>query len=526
MKKPEKRDLLIAAEIVFIFLGGILETLFKYKTLENSSLHMLILLGSTLCFMSFVFLFAFYIIDRILKMRGLNVNYAVTVGLIAAFLVPVHSFMYINDNPVLPVHSLWLELKDITSKPADIGVNNASIVVTQHSYRGSKTVKTYFEYEYNGTKYRVPTTDDTLSLARTLGMGNYEVTEKMQLTVYPNTGIVTDIVSPVLGGASTEPVIKKYGMPYTLFVNGENADYEVSAPYKEKGFELTENFVPAAYALYTYNEYRPKIKSFIDGKINLPTVDGSYKIVLVNSKGNELSNTVAVNIKNGAVESDNNADPDKSSDGRFSEGRYVSGNDRFNMTYDEKTGKYTAIVTPMALGTSYDKAVIPSVKVTGDENIASDIYVGLAGSALFDAGAKGYLGEAYNITSTKATSVKLTFTYDKEYLADKINENFRPAIYCLYHHINTAGSYPRVDEDYSPVPDQIWEGNTVTATITGLDSDYIYMLIDEYEFLHWQEEYAEYWRKFKEEDPEKFERMKKSQEEINEKIRNNEYFDK
>ena len=64
-------------------------------------------------------------------------------------------------------------------------------------------------------------------------------------------------------------------------------------------------------------------------------------------------------------------------------------------------------------------------------------------------------------------------------MANSIGDEFKPAIYCLYDHM-----------DYYPLPDQVWEDNTVSATITDFDTDHIYMLIDENVYLQWQEEYS------------------------------------
>ena len=70
--------------------------------------------------------------------------------------------------------------------------------------------------------------------------------------------------------------------------------------------------------------------------------------------------------------------------------------------------------------------------------------------------------------------------------------------------------------DYYPLPDQVWEDNTVSATITDFDTDHIYMLIDENVYLQWQEEYTDFWRQYEEEHPGELERMMRNQEELDE----------
>ena len=184
MKKPSKKEQCIVAALIFSVIGNILEAVFKYCALANNSAYILILFGSTLCNMLFVFAVTFYIVLAVCSITGLDLKAVPAVGFAAACLLPLPTLMEHNDRPVLPIHALWLELSDAMSKPTDLSVQNAYIAVVQHSYRGKKSVRTFFEYEYNGKKYRVPATKEFLSLARDVGMDNYEKADNIQIDEY------------------------------------------------------------------------------------------------------------------------------------------------------------------------------------------------------------------------------------------------------------------------------------------------------------------------------------------------------
>ena len=175
-------------------------------------------------------------------------------------------------------------------------------------------------------------------------------------------------------------------------------------------------------------------------------------------------------------------------------------NEKTDMIPDTITDMVT--ITPMDLGSRYDEAVVPAVTVKRD-NDGVDLDIQLSYDPNFNENAVGYLGNAYYIISSQLQEARLTFTYDESLLKNRIGDGFTPTIYCMHN-----------QTDYYPLPDQSWENNTVSATITDFDRDHMYMLIDGNAYLQWQEEYTDFWRQYEEEHPGELERMMRSQEEL------------
>ena len=379
MKIIIKKELVFVIGILFLVCGGALEMVFTNRVVENDSLNMLFLFCSTSCNMISIFIFAFILARSVCNMVHINIKVALGAAIVATCFFSASRLVQRNDKPVIPIVALVQEGCDILYGTVNIEGDNAKIgaVPLFFGFDNDSTERYYLEYEYRNANYRIRVSERLLSVAERIDSDDGHTL----LVVYPNTGIITDIVTGV----------------------------------KEEDH---------------------------------------------------------LNVENEKTEMDTDID--------------------------------TITITPMDLGTRYDEAVVPAVTVKRDNN-DMDLDIRLSNDPNFNETSVGYLGKAYYIISSRYQEARLTFIYDKSLLANSIGDEFKPAIYCLYDHM-----------DYYPLPDQVWEDNTVSATITDFDTDHIYMLIDENVYLQWQEEYTDFWRQYEEEHPGELERMMRNQQELDE----------
>jgi len=120
-------------------------------------------------------------------------------------------------------------------------------------------------------------------------------------------------------------------------------------------------------------------------------------------------------------------------------------------------GSYTATFSADMSELPYDKAVIPTVTLTGDaEGVAGFSMEMVENNPLFDPTMVGYMGHAYEFkTDGSMSGAELTFTYDESLIdADMLSSSdFHPAIYY----------YDPEDGSLTEVEDQTWTGNRVSV---------------------------------------------------------------
>ena len=126
-------------------------------------------------------------------------------------------------------------------------------------------------------------------------------------------------------------------------------------------------------------------------------------------------------------------DPDTDGDGISDYEEYLL--EELNASFDSLTGTYTATFSADDMGIGYDKAVVPSVTLTGDAEAILNFSIEMVDDTfLLNPTMVGYMGKAYEL-STRGNMIgaELTFTYDKSMIdADLLDSNgFIPAIFCF-----------------------------------------------------------------------------------------------
>ena len=131
--------------------------------------------------------------------------------------------------------------------------------------------------------------------------------------------------------------------------------------------------------------------------------------------------------------------------------------DQMGASYNSSEGTYTAVFSAESMGIAYDKAVIPSVTVTGDVSAIMNFSTSMVTNNYYlNATMVGYMGQAYEFTTDgNMAGAELKFTYDERFIdEDTINApDFCPAIY----YFNAD------DGTLTEVENQAWSGNEVTA---------------------------------------------------------------
>jgi hypothetical protein len=122
-------------------------------------------------------------------------------------------------------------------------------------------------------------------------------------------------------------------------------------------------------------------------------------------------------------------------------------------------GSNTAVFSVDSMRGSYDRAVIPTISITGDEKAISTFSMWLVtGNYYLNPSMVGYMANGYEFSSNgNITDAELTFTYDEKYIsADMLKAaNFCPAIY-----------YMDMDDGMlEEVENQTRNGKSVTAHI-------------------------------------------------------------
>ncbi|MBO6206358.1 MAG: cellulose binding domain-containing protein [Lachnospiraceae bacterium] len=120
-------------------------------------------------------------------------------------------------------------------------------------------------------------------------------------------------------------------------------------------------------------------------------------------------------------------------------------------------GTYTATFSADTMGCAYDKAVIPSITLTGDTSAILDFSTTMVtGNYLLNPSMVGYMGQAYDFSTTgDMNNAELTFTYDERYIDERIINatDFCPTIYY----------FDSDNQDLIEVENQTWIGNKVIA---------------------------------------------------------------
>ena len=146
--------------------------------------------------------------------------------------------------------------------------------------------------------------------------------------------------------------------------------------------------------------------------------------------------------------------PDTDNDGISDYDEYTL--DKIGASHNDD-GTYTATFRADMSEIPYDKAVIPTVTLTGDvEGITGFSMEMVEFNSLFDPSMVGYMGHAYDFkTDGSMSGAELTFTYDESLIdADMLaSPDFHPAIYY----------YNPDDDSLTEVEDQTWTGNRVSV---------------------------------------------------------------
>ena len=199
MKNITKDEILFIPMVLFIAAGNFAEVNFKYSDMADSGRRMLILVGSTICCMLFMFFAALYVMQKIMRYTNFNKKaLGLLVGIAAACLLPVQKLIYMDNKTVLPINTLWYEIKDVKAELVDLDVRNVWVEQIVYTSRGGRRTETYLEYVYNGKVYRVSASNKVFSKLKIVGTDTYNKVDNTSITVYPNTGIAVDIVYPII----------------------------------------------------------------------------------------------------------------------------------------------------------------------------------------------------------------------------------------------------------------------------------------------------------------------------------------
>lgn len=142
------------------------------------------------------------------------------------------------------------------------------------------------------------------------------------------------------------------------------------------------------------------------------------------------------------------------------------------LRYDDVNGNFTKSFTAAEFCDMYDKAVIPTVELTGNYGSISSFEMKMRSSDIFiNPSVAGYVGNAYSFTVDGGFErAKLTFSLNYDYIENADSEGFEPTIY--YFNEKTM----QLEE----VENQTRYGTEVTAELPHFST---YVVLNKREFL-------------------------------------------
>lgn len=103
------------------------------------------------------------------------------------------------------------------------------------------------------------------------------------------------------------------------------------------------------------------------------------------------------------------------------------------LRYDDVNGEFTKSFTATEFCDEYDKAVVPTIELTGNYGSLSSFKMEMRSNDIFiNPGVAGYIGNAYSFTVDGSFErAKLTFALNYDYIDNADSEEFEPTIYYL-----------------------------------------------------------------------------------------------